>query len=119
MADPGLRGFLLVFSFASYCLGILMVYVLGASFNWDIVAFSGLVLPILAFIAFCLVPESPAWLVRRRKNEEAKKALLWLRGGDVDQVTRKAYVFQDHKTINELNIDATIALIKAKLFFIN
>ncbi|XP_011251472.1 facilitated trehalose transporter Tret1-2 homolog isoform X1 [Camponotus floridanus] len=86
MADPGLRGFLLVFSFASYCLGILMVYVLGASFNWDIVAFSGLVLPILAFIALCLVPESPTWLVRRKKNEEAKKALLWLRGGDVDQV---------------------------------
>lgn len=86
MADPGLRGFLLVFSFASYCLGILLIYALGASFNWNIVAFSGLVLPILAFIALCFVPESPVWLVRRKKNEEAKKALLWLRGGDVDQV---------------------------------
>lgn len=98
MADPGLRGFLLVFSFASYCLGILMVYALGASFNWDIVAFSGLVLPILAFIALCLVPESPTWLVKRKKNEEAKKALLWLRGGDVDQVeTRKHAYFKTIK----------------------
>ncbi|CAL1680465.1 unnamed protein product [Lasius platythorax] len=86
MAYPALRGFLLVGSFASYCLGILLVYAFGASFNWDIVAFCGVVPPILAFIALCLVPESPAWLVRRKKIEEAKKALLWLRGGDIEQV---------------------------------
>lgn len=86
MAYPSLRGFLLIGSFASYCLGILLVYALGASFNWDIVAFSGVVLPIIAFIALCLVPESPAWLVRRKRDEEAKKALLWLRGGDIEQM---------------------------------
>ncbi|XP_029178492.1 facilitated trehalose transporter Tret1-2 homolog isoform X2 [Nylanderia fulva] len=86
MAYPGLRGFLVVGSFASYCFGILLVYVLGASFNWDVVAFSGIVPPVLAFIALCLVPESPAWLVRRKKIEKAKEALLWLRGGDIAQV---------------------------------
>ncbi|KAL6423399.1 hypothetical protein ACFW04_010178 [Cataglyphis niger] len=86
MAYPSLRGFLLISSFASYCLGILVVYALGASFDWDIVAFCGIVPPIMAFIALCLVPESPAWLVRRNRNEEAKKALLWLRGGDIEQM---------------------------------
>lgn len=86
MADSKLRGFLVVGSFASYCFGILLVYILGATFNWDIVAFCGIVLPVLAFIALCFVPESPAWLVSRKKIEKARRALLWLRGGDMEQV---------------------------------
>ncbi|XP_011690696.1 PREDICTED: facilitated trehalose transporter Tret1-2 homolog [Wasmannia auropunctata] len=85
-AYPGLRGFLVVGSFAAYCAGILLVYALGASFNWDVVAFSSIILPIAAFIALCLIPESPAWLIRRKKVEKAKKALLWLRGGNIEQM---------------------------------
>ncbi|KAH0947725.1 hypothetical protein HN011_011832 [Eciton burchellii] len=85
MADPGLRGLLVGGSFASYCLGILLVYAFGASFSWDIVALYAIVLPIVAFTALCSVPESPAWLVRRKKIEQARKALLWLRGGDIEQ----------------------------------
>ncbi|XP_067211130.1 facilitated trehalose transporter Tret1-2 homolog isoform X2 [Linepithema humile] len=89
MADPNLRGFLAVGGFASYCCGILLVYALGASFNWDIVAFCAIVLPFLASVALCLVPESPVWLVRRKKIERAKKALLWLRGGDMEQMCKE------------------------------
>ncbi|XP_011873312.1 PREDICTED: facilitated trehalose transporter Tret1-2 homolog [Vollenhovia emeryi] len=86
-AYPALRGFLVVGSFAAYCAGILLVYALGASFNWDIVAFYAIILPVLAFIALCLIPESPAWLIRRKKIDEAKKALLWLRGGNTEEMT--------------------------------
>lgn len=86
-AYPGLRGFLVVGTFASYCAGILLVYALGASFKWDMVAFYAIILPVMAFIALCLIPESPAWLIRREKINEAKKALLWLRGGDTEQMT--------------------------------
>lgn len=88
MADPGLRGFLVGGSFASYCLGILLVYAFGASFNWDVVAFCAIVAPLLALGALCSIPESPAWLVGRKKIEQARKALLWLRGGDAEQVRR-------------------------------
>lgn len=86
MADPGLRGFLTGGTLAFYCLGIVIIYTLGASFMWNTVAFCGIVLPIAALIALILIPESPAWLVRRKKPEEAKKALLWLRGGNMEQV---------------------------------
>ncbi|XP_018394004.1 PREDICTED: facilitated trehalose transporter Tret1-2 homolog [Cyphomyrmex costatus] len=85
-AYPSLRGFLVVGSFGAYCAGILLVYALGASFNWDIVTFYAIILPIAAFIALCLVPESPVWLIRRKKIDKAKKALLWLRGGDIEQM---------------------------------
>ncbi|XP_011161550.1 facilitated trehalose transporter Tret1-2 homolog [Solenopsis invicta] len=88
-AYPALRGFLVVGSFASYCAGILLVYALGASFNWDIVAFYAIILPAVAFVALCLIPESPAWLIKRKKIEEAKKALLWLRGGDIEQMLKE------------------------------
>ncbi|XP_011644950.1 facilitated trehalose transporter Tret1-2 homolog [Pogonomyrmex barbatus] len=99
-AYPGLRGFLVVGSFASYCAGILLVYALGASFNWDVVAFYAIILPIAAFIALCLVPESPAWLVRRKKINEAKKALLWLRGGNVEQMNEEIELLSVSMKVN-------------------
>ncbi|XP_076635527.1 facilitated trehalose transporter Tret1-2 homolog [Colletes latitarsis] len=86
MADPRLRGFLTGGSLTFYCLGILLVYALGASFTWDVVAFCGTVLPVLGLIALTMIPESPVWLVRRKKHGKARKALLWLRGGNMEQV---------------------------------
>ncbi|CAK9815689.1 Facilitated trehalose transporter Tret1 [Anthophora plagiata] len=67
MADPGLRGFLTGNQFAFYC---------------------------FALIALLLIPESPAWLVRRRKSEKAKKALLWLRGGNIEQVNAEMAILE-------------------------
>ncbi|CAK9832942.1 Facilitated trehalose transporter Tret1 [Anthophora retusa] len=94
MADPGLRGFLTGNQFAFYCLGIVIVYALGASFTWTTVAFCGTVLPVAALIALLLIPESPAWLVRRKKSEKAKKALLWLRGGNIEQVNAEMAILE-------------------------
>lgn len=86
MADPKLRGFLTGGTLAFYCLGILIIYALGACFTWNIVAFCGSILPVIALIALILIPESPAWLVRQKKPDKARKALLWLRGGNIQQV---------------------------------
>ncbi|KAG7210926.1 hypothetical protein KM043_016302 [Ampulex compressa] len=94
MADPGLRGFLTGGSFSAYCFGILLIYAFGASFSWDVVAFCGTVLPVVAIIALLLVPESPAWLVRRRKIGKARKAILWLRGGDMEQANHEIAVLE-------------------------
>ncbi|XP_076678889.1 facilitated trehalose transporter Tret1-2 homolog isoform X1 [Andrena cerasifolii] len=94
MADPGLRGFLTGGSLAFYCLGILLIYALGASFTWDIVAFCATILPAIALIALTLVPESPAWLVRQKKPGKARKALLWLRGGNIEQVNAEVAVLE-------------------------
>ena len=86
-ADSTLRGFLTGSTLTFYCLGIVIIYALGACFTWDIVALCGSVLPITALIALILIPESPAWLVSRKKPDKARKALLWLRGGNVQQVS--------------------------------
>lgn len=96
MADPKLRGLLTGCTLTFYCLGILIIYALGASFTWDIVAFCGIIIPTTALIALLLIPESPAWLIRRKKPDKARKALLWLRGDNEKQVE---YVFVKYISI--------------------
>ncbi|XP_033349895.1 facilitated trehalose transporter Tret1-2 homolog isoform X1 [Bombus vosnesenskii] len=93
-ADSTLRGFLTGSTLTFYCLGIVIIYALGACFTWNIVALCGAVLPITALIALILIPESPAWLVRRRKPDKARKALLWLRGGNVQQVDAEMRILE-------------------------
>ncbi|XP_031836351.1 trehalose transporter 1-like protein isoform X2 [Nomia melanderi] len=94
MSDPRLRGILTGLSLVFYCFGILLVYALGASFTWDVVAFCGIILPLMALIAFTLIPESPVWLVRQAKLKKARKALLWLRGGNTDQVNTEIAILE-------------------------
>ncbi|XP_076748724.1 facilitated trehalose transporter Tret1-2 homolog [Xylocopa sonorina] len=94
MSDPKLRGFLASNPLSFYCLGVLIIYALGASFTWHIVAFSSAILPIIALIALVLIPESPIWLVKRKKLEKARKALLWLRGDNVEQVNAEMLILE-------------------------
>ncbi|KAK9298249.1 hypothetical protein QLX08_008337 [Tetragonisca angustula] len=94
MADPKLRGFLTGGTLAFYCLGILIIYALGACFTWNIVAFCGSILPVIALIALILIPESPVWLVRRKKFNKARKVLLWLRGGNMQQVNAEMGILE-------------------------
>jgi hypothetical protein len=61
-------------------MGILMVYALGATLHWQTVAWVAIILPLLSLLSFTLLPESPVWLVRNNRVEEASKALNWLRG---------------------------------------
>ncbi|KAK2586490.1 hypothetical protein KPH14_011388 [Odynerus spinipes] len=93
-ADPALRGILIGGVFAAYSFGILSIYSLGASFEWNVVAFCSTVLPVVAFISFCFIPESPVWLIGQGKNEKARKALLWLRGGDTEQVDTEITILE-------------------------
>ncbi|XP_046826090.1 facilitated trehalose transporter Tret1-2 homolog [Vespa crabro] len=93
-ADPGLRGILVASSFAAYSFGILLIYAFGASFEWNVVAFCGTVLPVVAFISFLFIPESPAWLIREGKIEKARSALLWLRGGDIERMNTEIAILE-------------------------
>lgn len=49
--------------------------------TWRLLAWSGIVLPILTLISLMfIVPESPIWLIRHNRNSDALKILKWLRG---------------------------------------
>lgn len=82
ISEPRLRGTLIGAPFVSYSLGILLVYALGTALHWRAVAGAATILPALALLAMCLMPESPVWLVRKERRKSAEKALLWLRGDE-------------------------------------
>ncbi|XP_056633177.1 facilitated trehalose transporter Tret1-like [Diorhabda sublineata] len=85
ISEPHLRGLLTSVPLASYSFGILLVYALGSLLPWRYVAVSSTILPVISLVVFFFLPESPVWLIRHRKIEDAKKALIWLRGGDTIQ----------------------------------
>lgn len=105
-------------NFLSHSFGILLVYVFGAFMEWNVVSGITAVLPLLSLAAFILLPESPVWLVRNNKIEEAEKALIWLRGGGVgiqvsvhlfisglfnDAISSSNYIASNEMIFNEQN----------------
>ncbi|XP_055533890.1 facilitated trehalose transporter Tret1 isoform X2 [Wyeomyia smithii] len=80
IAEPRLRGLLIGAPFVSYSMGILLVYAMGSHFHWRKVAWGGTILPVMSFFAITLVPETPVYLARNNRLEQAAKALSWLRG---------------------------------------
>ncbi|XP_071578528.1 trehalose transporter 1-like protein [Temnothorax nylanderi] len=61
-------------------LGVLMVYTLGAITTWQRAAAISIGPAILSLALTRMLPETPAWLASRGRTDEAKEALLWLRG---------------------------------------
>ncbi|XP_049823251.1 facilitated trehalose transporter Tret1-like isoform X2 [Aethina tumida] len=90
ISEPHLRGIFSSVPFASYSFGILLVYAMGSYWQWRIVAGLCTVLPLVSILSFVFLPESPVWLTRHNKTESAKKALLWLRGGNNNQAVKEA-----------------------------
>ncbi|XP_017780645.1 PREDICTED: facilitated trehalose transporter Tret1 [Nicrophorus vespilloides] len=82
ISEPHVRGIFTSVPFASYSFGILLVYALGSWFDWRLVAGSSTLLPLIAATLFFVLPESPVWLVKKNRDEDAKRALVWLRGGN-------------------------------------
>lgn len=52
--------------------------------NWSYLAFLGGALPIPFLLMMLVIPETPRWYVSRGRDEEARKALQWLRGKKAD-----------------------------------
>ncbi|XP_045540517.1 facilitated trehalose transporter Tret1 isoform X2 [Papilio machaon] len=59
--------------------GSLFAYIIGDIFSYRTVLWICLSLPLFHLITFTLMPESPSYLVKIGKEEEAAKALSWLR----------------------------------------
>ncbi|PSN30503.1 hypothetical protein C0J52_23355 [Blattella germanica] len=82
IATPRLRGLIASSLYTAYSGGILLVYLLGSYLSWNIVAAVVSLLPLICFLEFLVVPETPIWLVKNEHIEEAEMALRWLRGNE-------------------------------------
>lgn len=78
-SSPNKRGLFLNTKTVAACLGICLVHMLGAFFDWRTVAILGLVPSVLSLLIICTVPESPAWLAYKGKFERCEKSFYWFR----------------------------------------
>ncbi|XP_071513170.1 facilitated trehalose transporter Tret1-like [Panulirus ornatus] len=104
VSEAGRRGMLGTMAEAAYSLGYLLTYLLAAFFHWSTVV---LLLPPCVFlpciIAVTMVPESPAWLLRNNKVQEAKSVLQHVRPAECN-VEKELLSMQMGKTNDqELN----------------
>ncbi|KAL4702957.1 hypothetical protein ACJJTC_008735 [Scirpophaga incertulas] len=107
--QPEVRGTLGLFPTAIGNIGILICYLAGKYLDWSQLAYLGACLPIPFFILMLMIPETPQWYIAAGRNDEARKALQWLRGKDTkidnemrDIALTDAEVESDDSSIKDL-----------------
>ncbi|XP_063239516.1 facilitated trehalose transporter Tret1-2 homolog [Bacillus rossius redtenbacheri] len=84
VAENSIRGALGSFFQLQLSVGILLGYMAGFISDTTTLALVLCSLPVIFLIAFPWVPESPAYLASRGREQDAVTALLWLRGPRCD-----------------------------------
>ncbi|XP_045509445.1 facilitated trehalose transporter Tret1-like [Colias croceus] len=80
ITQPHLRGALSATSSMCIIIGVFTQFLFGLMLYWRTVALVNIVFTVLAVVALCFVPESPHWLVYKKRYNEARQSLQWLRG---------------------------------------
>jgi facilitated trehalose transporter len=82
--QPHLRGTLTALASIGISVGILLQYIFGSFLAWKTLSAISAVLPVLALILMCFLPETPNYLVAKSKPEKAMASLARLRGSSVN-----------------------------------
>ncbi|XP_049861613.1 facilitated trehalose transporter Tret1-like [Schistocerca gregaria] len=84
IAEKQIRGALGVFYQLMLTLGFLLAYFVGKLTGLRVLSLLCGIVPLVFFVAFFAMPESPVYLLDRERREDAVKALQWLRGPATD-----------------------------------
>ncbi|CAH0717977.1 unnamed protein product, partial [Brenthis ino] len=80
ISQDNIRGILGTLPQLIQTVGILVMYLIGANFDYYTVIISVLGIPIITALLFFKAPESPAFLIKQGKIEESTKTVAFLRG---------------------------------------
>ena len=100
-------------------LGRLYTYIIGYFFtSWRVLAWIELVPVCLFFICVCFIPTSPYWLVEKGRDDEAREALIWLRGSHyvADEELKEIINKKKEKDSNHAKT-SIFSVIMSKTFF--
>lgn len=100
-SEPKYRGFLLAAISLAMAWGLFLVHFLGTFLDWKITSGISCVLPIFSLVVLVLVPESPSWLAKKGKSEEAEKAFFWCRGKSEEAKKEITEMLQRQKNQSE------------------
>ncbi|XP_011820767.1 PREDICTED: solute carrier family 2, facilitated glucose transporter member 6 isoform X3 [Mandrillus leucophaeus] len=84
IAPPGVRGALGATPQLMAVFGSLSLYALGLLLPWRWLAVAGEAPVLVMILLLSFMPNSPRFLLSRGRDEEALRALTWLRGTDAD-----------------------------------
>ncbi|KAK4876677.1 hypothetical protein RN001_009183 [Aquatica leii] len=80
IADPSIRGILIASVAFSSLVGSLFINVLGFYYSIFTSSLICATIPIIHFLTFVWMPESPYYFIKQNREEDARKALITLRG---------------------------------------
>lgn len=84
IAHPKIRGALGLLPMAFLYSGITLAQFLGAYLDWSKMAYLGAGISVPFFFLMFAVPESPRWYIAKGRIHNARIALEWFRGSDVN-----------------------------------
>ncbi|KRT85039.1 membrane transporter, partial [Oryctes borbonicus] len=107
VSSPELRGMFTTASATFFSLGILTVYFLGYLFkdDWGQIALITAIIPVISMtLSIFFLPESPAWLVSKNREIEAKKNLTKIYGfkNSTNEIREEIQTLVDNRKKNEI-----------------
>jgi hypothetical protein len=96
-----MRGSFAIFEGVVRSLGMILVYSLGAMFDWDHIALFAPIVPLLAFLLLFWSPESPVHLASIGQQEMAERSLRRILHRDIDpspELKRINLALEEQKT---------------------
>jgi sugar porter (SP) family MFS transporter len=82
ISDPQIRGFLASTPTIAGIIGTLFINIIGQMYSIFVSSLICALVPLIHFVVFIWMPESPYYYIKKHKLEEAKKSLRILRGND-------------------------------------
>lgn len=101
IADPETRGRLGSYFELLYCMGILGAYTLGLFDDMFALSLISATVPIIFFVIFLFMPETPTYYLMHDNVDAARKTLIWLRGSHYDVETELAEEIEGQKKVVE------------------
>ncbi|GFS31504.1 facilitated trehalose transporter Tret1 [Trichonephila inaurata madagascariensis] len=84
IAPTEIRGLLTSGFQLAFGMGVFIVITLGAVLRWSWLAISGAVFTTCAVCLIVIMPESPPWLIRKSRTDEALRGIKFLKGKHSD-----------------------------------
>lgn len=87
VANAEIRGLMSITLVVAWYGGVLVQFFIGMYFSYNTMAWINLLIPIMFFLTFYILPESPYFLMMKKQDEKAAYSLAWYRNSHPNQVS--------------------------------